>query len=115
MTFCSFLAFGNVEEVFPTEQWIMDLFSGLGGLKGASTLAIVALIVQLIMKFFKTPLANFAGKYRLIVVSGLTVIGGMVGLVAQGSTWLSALVSASVIAAIQVFFHQIVTQYKKKD
>ena len=66
--------------------------------------------------FFKTPLASFAGKYRLLIVLGLTVAASVVGLMSQGVTFFAALVNGATLSALQVFAHQVYKQFiEKKD
>ncbi len=95
-----------------TDQALTAFLQSLGGLKGAGTMAIVLVIVQTVMLFFRTPLAIFAGKYRLLIVAGLSLVGGFVGLLAGGLDWKLALMHSSVLGAVQVFGHQVVNQFK---
>jgi len=98
----------------PTQDEIMALLASLGGLKGMGVLGIVAVVVQGLMLFFRTPLADFAGKWKLTIVLGLSLVGGVVGLVATGMAWLPALLHSTTLAAAQVFIHQLVKQVTEK-
>lgn len=98
----------------PMDEFLKSLFEIIGGMKGAGVLAIVAMVVQLLMLLLKTSLGSFAGKYQLLTVSLLTLIGGFVGLVSTGSSVAAALVNASTLAGLQVFIHQIYVQFIKK-
>lgn len=86
------------------------LIQALGGLKGAGILAIVAVVIQALMFFFRTSLADFAGKWKIVIVTGLSLIGGVVGLRLTGVDWLAAIVNSGTLAAAQVFAHQLITQ-----
>lgn len=94
----------------PTDQALALFLQSLGGLKGAGALAIAVVVVQAIMLFFRTPLATFAGKYRLLIVGGLSIVAGFIALLATGLDWKLALMNTGVIGPIQVFIHQIVKQ-----
>lgn len=75
-----------------------------------SVLAIVAAVVQFLMLLFRTKLGEKSGKFRLLFVSGLSLVGGVLGLKIQGMEWGSALVHSSTLAAMQVFGFEL---YKK--
>jgi hypothetical protein len=98
----------------PTAGEWAKLVESLGGLKGAGTLAIVAFLVQLIMLLLRTQLGEFAGRWRLLAVLGLTMVGGVLGLKMQGMEWVAALMHSTTLAAAQVFGHQAFKQFAKK-
>lgn len=98
----------------PTGDEWAKLIESLGGLKGASTLAIIAFIVQLLMLLLRTQLGAFAGKWRLVVVLGLTMVGGVIALKMQGMEWVAAILHSSTLAAAQVFGHQMFKQFYEK-
>lgn len=75
-----------------------------------SSLAIVGALVQLVMLLLKTKLGEMAGKWRLISVSLLSVVGGVLALKVQGVDWAQSLTHASTLAAFQVFMHQVYKQ-----
>lgn len=79
-----------------------------------SSLAIVAALVQLVMLVLKTRLGEFAGKWRLLAVSLLSVVGGVVALRMQGIEWGPSLTHASTLAAFQVFLHQLYKHVQPK-
>lgn len=100
----------------PSTEEIQALLVALGGLKGASALAIVAVVVQGLMLFFKTKLASFAGKFQLLVVMFLSLLGGVFALKMSGVDWGAAIIHSQTLAALQVFLHQIFKQFLvKKD
>lgn len=101
-------AFG--EEIVPPipDDWsqiIVNLTKG-----ELSVLAIVAAVVQVLMLLFRTKFGEKSGKFRLLFVSGLSLVGGVLGLKIQGMEWGSALVHSSTLAAMQVFGFEL---YKK--
>lgn len=96
-----------------------DFFSSaiafVGGIKGASIMAISVAAVQLLTKFFSSGLSDFAGKYKLVIVYFLSVAASVLAVLASGGSILSAVISGSVLAALQVFVHQIYVQFIQKD
>lgn len=82
----------------------LALLAGIGGLKGA---ALAVVVIQGLMLFFRTNLADFAGKWKLLIVSGLSFVAAFVGILSTGAPWTTALVDGAVLAAFQVFANQI--------
>lgn len=101
------------EVVPPSSEELMAFINALGGIKNLGALGIVALVIQGLMLLLRTPLMAFAGVWRLIIVSGLSMVGGVIAQLAQGVGWLPALLNSATLAAVQVFVHQIVAQVKK--
>ncbi len=91
------------------------LLKSLGGLKGAGALAIAVVITQGIMLFFRTKLSSFAGKWRLLIVAGLSLVTGFLSLLVSGVSWQGALMHAETIGAFQVLGHQLFVQFGKTD
>lgn len=97
----------------PNGEFIKLLLESMGGLKGASTLAIVGIVVQLLIKALNLPIvgklfSESSGKVKLVIVSGLTLIGGVVGLMTvEGLTVGAALIHSTTLAAFMVFANQI--------
>lgn len=106
------------KEVLDTTLFLKALMESIGSFKGASTLMMVALVLQLLMLFFRTQLAAFAGKWKLLVVYGLSLFGGVLALKATvpGMEWLAAFLHSNSLAAMQVLAHQVKKQFwDKKD
>lgn len=108
------LAFADDTVVIPADQFMLSLFQFIGGVKGLGGLAMIAAVVQLLMLFFKSTLANFAGRYRLMIVAALTVAASIVGLMSQGMTLTAALINGATLTAVQVLAHQIWKQFVVK-
>ncbi|NBW99056.1 hypothetical protein EBR03_05745 [bacterium] len=100
------------EDVLPPtpEEWgkiIVDLTKGELGL-----LAVVGVVVQAVMLLLRTPavvkiIGEKTGKWRLLAVSFLSLVGGVAALKAQGMDWGAALAHSSTLAAVQVFLHSL--------
>lgn len=103
------------DEVVATESWLLQILTFVSTMKGLSTVALAAGITQLVMVFFKTPLAGFAGKYKLLLVSALTPIALLLAAMATGVSLKGALGQAPVITAIQVLVHQILKQFTESE
>lgn len=107
----SVTAFAELVEPTP-EEWGAILVSVTSG--QLSVLAIVAAVVQVVMLVLRTKLGEHAGKLRLVLVSLMTVVGGVLALKVKGMEWGSALVHSSVLAAAQVFMYDLY-KYLKPD
>jgi len=95
----------------------LGLKSVLGSLKqtsGFKILGIVALLVQVLVLFFKFLMERLAGIYRLLIMNLLTLVVGIVFLRLQGISWVEAMIHSQTTAMAQVFFHQIIKQFLKK-
>lgn len=104
------------------EKFVTELFNSLGGVKGAGTLAIVGLVVQMLIMFLKTPLfgslfKNVTGQIKLLIVTGLSLVSGVVGLMlVEHLTLGAALIHSTTMTAFMVFANQIYKQFiVKKD
>lgn len=95
-----------------TDEALKQLLALVANMKGASALSIAVAVTQAVMLFFRTPLAAFAGKWRLMIVVGLSLVSTYLGLVFSGVSWGSALMAGPFIAGIQVLAHQIYLQFK---
>ena len=90
------------------------LIKSLGGMKGAGALGIAYVITQGLMLFFRTKLADFTGKWKLLIVAGLSVVVGVMALKMSGLGWLASLVHGSTLAAASVFGNQLFKQFRKE-
>lgn len=107
--------FAFAEDAVPTESWLLQILTFVSTVKGLSTVALAAGITQLVMVFFKTPLAGFAGKYKLLLVSALTPVSLLLAAMATGVSLKGAIGQAPVIAALQVFLHQAIKQFTESE
>lgn len=88
------------------------LLQSLGGMKGLSTLGIVALAVQLLMKFMDTSLfaklvSPKLADYKLPVVSLLSIVSGVVALMTKDNLPLGmALLHSMTLSSAMVFANQ---------
>lgn len=116
LMFFSVLAFAQEVTPISNEDFISALLQSLGGIKGASVLAIVGLVVQLIMKFIGTPWADSllknSGQWKLTLVLLLSYVGGVVTLMATtGVPFGTAVLHASVMSSLMVLINQIYKQF----
>lgn len=107
-------AFADEVIVPPSIDELAALIAALGGLKGASALAIAAVVVQGLMLMLRSKLGEMAGKWRLLLVYLFTVVAGVVSLRIAGVDLGAALVNTQVLAALQVFLHQAFVQFFQK-
>lgn len=98
----------------PADVALQEFLQSLGGFKGASALGIALLVVQAVMYFFRTSLASFAGKWRLAIVAGLSLVAGTMALFASGVPWQMALMHANTLGAFNVFLNQMFKQFVQK-
>ncbi len=85
----------------------------VGGLKGAGALTIALACVQAVMLFFRTQkFAGWSGKWRLTVVSFLSVVAGVLASRVSGVDWVSSLLNGGVLAAASVFGNQVFQQFR---
>lgn len=99
----------------PSTAEIAALVNGILSLKGAGTLAIVAFVIQVLMLLLKSGLGKIAGKFQLLSVLLLSVVGGIVqSMIAGNLSFKAAALSASALAAYQVLGNQIIKQFLKK-
>lgn len=99
----------------PSTDDIAALLASLGGLKGASALAIAALVVQGLMLLIRTKLGEMAGKYRLLIVYALSVGASILALRIAGVDLGAALVHGNTLAALQVLANQVFKQFFVKE
>ncbi len=107
-------------DIVQNDEFIKFLIQSIGGISGASTLVIVGIVVQVLMKFLKTPIAEglfkgVSGNMKLLIVSGLSLVGGTIGLMTvEKMSFLAALVHSTTLNALMVFAHEIYTRFFKK-
>ncbi len=94
---------------------IAELLKFVGGIKGASALAISIAAIQLVMLALRAPLANFAGKWKLLIVASLSIVAGVLAGVSSGASLLESILNGTVLAAVQVLVSQIQIQFFTKE
>lgn len=94
-----------------SEQWV-QLIAQLLTVKSLSALGIAAVAIQLIMFGVRQ---FVSGKAKLAIVLGLSAIAGVLAAMLQGLSLGAALVSAPVLASLQVAAWEIYSQFIKKD
>lgn len=105
----------------PAQDFIGFLLQSLGGFKGASSLVVAGLVVQIIMKFLGTDIAGqlmakLPGNIKIIIVTGLTLVSGVLGLMTVGGLSLgAALIHSATLSALMVFGNQIYKQFFVKS
>lgn len=103
--------------VVPDAEFFSYLIQSLGGLSGASTLAIVGIVVQVLIKLMSTPMlgklfTTLSGAWKLTIVSVLSLAGGVVTLMtANGLTIGAALMHSATLTAFMVLFNQVYKQF----
>lgn len=110
-----FKAFAEVVPVpapVPDTEFWSQLLTFIGGVKGMSMLAVVYGISQLVMVFFKTQMGDLAGIWKLVIVSGLNVLGTVLAQLVTGVPFLVAVLNGSVLAAVSVFINEIIKHFK---
>ena len=97
----------------------LDLISGLINivkeLKGASTLVIIAGIIQAFLLFSRSAWSSILGKYKIAIIALVSFIGVLVTGLVQDSSWATILTDASTLTAFQVLLNQVFKQIGKKD
>lgn len=107
--------------VDPNLTFLQLLLKSIGDAKGATTLAIVGIVIQLLLKLLDLPmLGNFfsgaRGNIKLLIVGFLTFALTPITLVQTLSLdWGAALTHTATLTAFMVLFNQIYIQFFKKD
>lgn len=105
-------------EVSDADFWA-SVMNALGSLKGAGTIAILGILVQLLLKFAYTPLfgktfKDQSGDVKFWTVATLNLVAVLVGLLAQGMDWKAAATNGLLLAAVASFIQQAWTRVSLK-
>ncbi len=105
-----------VDATIPDMAYLQELFTTIGGLKGMGGLAIAAAVTQLVMHGLQTSfvMSQIHGKWRLLLVAGLSIAAGVLALMAGGLPLGIALLHSTTLAAYSVFLNQIKKQFVDK-
>jgi hypothetical protein len=95
----------------PTQDEWTALLTSIGGLKGASSMAIAAVVIQGLMLLFRTKLGEMAGKFRLLIVSVLTLVGGIIALKISGVEGPALFMHSTTLLSFQVLLNQVMKQF----
>lgn len=102
--------------VAPTADEWTGLLAKIATLQGASTMAIVTVVIQGLMLLFRSPLGEKTGQYRLTIVFVLSFLAALGAELIKApsvniSVVIQAMMSAPVVAAVQVLINQVGKQY----
>lgn len=100
----------GINDSIPTSQEYLQLFSSLQGIGGLKAASIIALIVQAAMLGVRQ---FVQGKYKLLIVAALTLIGSAVSAYISGGSFASVMTNSVVLTSVQVLINQIFVQVKK--
>ena len=106
-------------EAIANDQFLMDLINSVGGLKGASAVAIALVVAQLLIKLFKTPiggslLKKVSPNVVWAITSGLNILAVALGLVAGGVSVVAALTHAAVLMPLVNYLYGIYERFVEK-
>lgn len=104
---CAVAYAADAADPLPVADFFGQVWESIKGIKGAGAIGITLIVVQGIMMFFRTELAAWAGKWRLVVVYGLTIVVGVLALKIAGVSWGECLMHVQTLAAFQVFLNQL--------
>jgi len=111
----SSVVFAQEVDVASYSDFFTFLFKSIGDFKGASTLGIIVIASQILLKFGQSQFGELLGKYKLLFISLFTTIGTLVGLMVAGNiAFLPALLSGAGLTAFQVLGHQVYKQFVVK-
>lgn len=86
----------------------MDMTTG-GVLGGAIVLT------QIVDRIVDSQFGDIAGKWKLTIVTFVSMVSALLGQMATGQEWQVAIMSSAVLTAFQVFTNQIYKQFFDKD
>lgn len=104
-----FYVFGQEVAPVTDAEW-KAFFMSIGGLKGAGAMAIAAVVAQGLFLALRTKLGEYAGKFRFLAISFLTLVTGIVALKMTGLDWSSVLMHSTTLVAFQVFLNNAYKQ-----
>lgn len=115
LTFVALRAFAQDVIVEPSADELtkyLAVLASIGSLKG---FALAAAVIQGLMLFFRSSLSAFAGKFKFLIIAGLSFVAAMVGGLAAGKSIGQVLLDGAVLSALQVFAHQAIKQFGEKQ
>ena len=100
----------GINDSIPSSQEYLQLFASLQGIGGLKAAGIIALVVQAAMLGVRQ---FVQGKYKLLIVAALTLVGAAVSAYISGGSFASVMTNSVVLTSVQVLVNQIFTQIKK--
>jgi hypothetical protein len=104
-------------QVNPDQDFLALLLKSLGGLNGASALAIAGIAVQLLIKLMSTSwlgqwFPKLNGGLKILIVTGLSLVSGVLALMLPPTslTLGAALMHSTTMTAFMVFGNQLYQQ-----
>ena len=110
-----------VADVISNEDLIKLLLESIGGIKGASSLAIAGIVIKLVLAFFSSEMggklfSGLKGSIKLLIVTGLSLAAGVIALMNTSDlTFGAALLHSTTLSAFMVFVNQIYKQFFVKE
>lgn len=95
-------------------QLLAAIVEFMGSIEGQSVLGIAVGLAQLILTIANSSIGDLAGEYKLLIVTGVSLVATVLGGLASGGSLFAVLFSGVSIAAFQVFIHQIYVQFFAK-
>jgi hypothetical protein len=102
-----------MEQILTDEQFLRELATLVGGAKGAGGLVLALFGVKVLTLAFNWRLGNLVGMWKLVIISGLTLAGGVVSQLVNGMPVSGAILNAATITAASVFLNQLYKQFQK--
>lgn len=108
----SFAVFAEVAPVPSDTDVLAAILKLIGGIPGASALAIALSVVQTLAVVFSSQWGNLLGKYKLLAISAVSVAVPLLTALVSGTPLLAAVLSGAVLAALQVFVNEVIKHIK---
>ena len=116
------MAFGFAQDIvapIPTVDFLSFLVTSLGGVKGASALAIAGIVSKVLLSFVGSELFDkwfkgLEGGVKLFISLALSFVSGLIALKMSGVDWAAALVHSSTLSAFVVLSNQAYKQWFEK-
>lgn len=104
---------GEVQVKPATAEQVFGAVSNLITAKTAGVLAIVFAAIQLAMAWIKSQF-NMIGRYRILTLIGLSIVGGTIGGMLDGGSFAASLAMGLLIVPPQITVSQILKQVGTK-
>ena len=110
----------DVIPVLDNLQFLELLIASIGGMKGASTLAIVGIVLKILLAFLNSEMGlksfrNLKGASKLCIVLGMSYASGIITLMAvNGLGFWAAFVHSSSLSAFVVLSNQMYKKFLEK-